>query len=129
MHAKQEDLPPFEALGDLEAELHQRGLITFDRIFKEATGFYLIKCFLMADYSADKAMFVSDVEVFKNMRDEMGRIRVQTSGGPPHTARSGFNVPAFNALPHYTRVLSGVRAAERSYRSPVKYLIVIWLPK
>jgi hypothetical protein len=77
MQSKQEDLPPFEELGALEAELHQRGLITFDRIFKEATGFYLIKCFLMADYSADKAMFVSDVDVFKNMRDEMGRIRVR----------------------------------------------------
>lgn len=71
-----ESLPPYSELGDLESKLQADGHINFDTIFHEPTGFYLIKCFLIADYSGDKALFVKDVESYKSMRFESARKRI-----------------------------------------------------
>ena len=60
----------------LEEEMNDRGEITFDSIFHEPLGYYLIKCFLIHDYSVDKAIFVSDVELFKTLVDPSARLRV-----------------------------------------------------
>lgn len=71
-----EHLPPYEDLKELEARLRAEGALTFDRIFSQATGYYMIKCFLMADYAVDKAIFIKDVEAYKRMRFESARRRI-----------------------------------------------------
>ena len=47
-------MPPYEELKDLEEKLKSEGRITFDVVFSEPTGFYLLKCFLLSDYAVDK---------------------------------------------------------------------------
>lgn len=71
-----EQLPPYDDLKDLEENLRQQKLLTFDKIFAENTGFYLIKCFLIAEYVVDKAIFIKDVEMFRSMRFESARKKV-----------------------------------------------------
>eukprot|EP01083_Nonionella_stella_P050865 135167_1 len=73
---KTSSCPPYEELGELEQELKTAGLINFDTVFHEPTGYYLIKCFLTADYSVDKAVFISDVELFRTLRDASARFKV-----------------------------------------------------
>eukprot|EP00475_Leptophrys_vorax_P027336 TRINITY_DN38991_c0_g1_i1.p1 TRINITY_DN38991_c0_g1~~TRINITY_DN38991_c0_g1_i1.p1 ORF type:complete len:644 (-),score=188.23 TRINITY_DN38991_c0_g1_i1:94-1989(-) len=69
-------LPKYEELKELEEELRQQGKLRFDAIFEEPTGFYLLKCFLIADYSVDKAVFVKDVELYRKMRDPAARLKI-----------------------------------------------------
>mmetsp|Transcript_15563 Transcript_15563/g.30555 ORF Transcript_15563/g.30555 Transcript_15563/m.30555 type:complete len:616 (-) Transcript_15563:407-2254(-) len=71
-----EQLPPFEELGELESKLRAEGALTFDRIFSQPTGYYMIKCFLVADYAVDKAIFIKDVEAYKSMRFESARAKI-----------------------------------------------------
>lgn len=68
-----EQMPPYEELKDFEAKLKDEGKLTFQYIFQEPTGFYMIKCFLIADYAGDKALFIKDVEAYKTMRFESAR--------------------------------------------------------
>ena len=56
-------LPPYEELKDMEERLRQDGKLNFSTIFNEPTGFYMIKCFLIADYAVDKALFVKVYEI------------------------------------------------------------------
>lgn len=60
--------PAYSSLADYENELRQQDKLTFSQIFHEPIGYYLLKCFLIADYSVDKAVFISDCELFKKMR-------------------------------------------------------------
>lgn len=69
-------LPPFEDLKDLEEKLKAEGRINFNTIFGEPTGYYFIKCFLIADYAVDKAIFLKDIEAYRSMRFESARKRV-----------------------------------------------------
>lgn len=71
-----EHLPPYEDLKELEMRLRNEGALTFDRIFSQATGYYMMKCFLMADYAVDKAIFIKDVEAYKRMRFESARRKI-----------------------------------------------------
>lgn len=61
-------MPLYSSLIEYEADLRQSDKLTFSDIFHEPIGYYLMKCFLIADYSVDKAVFISDVELFKKMR-------------------------------------------------------------
>lgn len=71
-----EKLPPYEDLEALEAKLKAEGALTLDRIFQQPTGYYMIKCFLLADYAVDKAIFIKDVEAYKTMRFESARAKI-----------------------------------------------------
>lgn len=71
-----EELPPYEELTELEAKLQTDGALTFQRIFSEPTGFYMMKCFLIADYAVDKAIFVKDVQSYQKMRFESARRKI-----------------------------------------------------
>jgi len=71
-------LPPYEECKDLEEQLRAAGKLDFNTIFHEPTGFYMIKCFLIADYVGDKAIFIKDVEAYRSMRFESARIKVAT---------------------------------------------------
>src|SRR5690606_40540104 len=44
-------------------------LLTFDSIFEEPLGYYLIKCFLTSDINIDKVIFIKDVKIFKTLND------------------------------------------------------------
>jgi hypothetical protein len=46
-----ENLPAYEELKELEEGLRSQKLLTFQNIFQEPTGYYMIKCFLIADYA------------------------------------------------------------------------------
>eukprot|EP00474_Spongospora_subterranea_P009656 CRZ10114.1 hypothetical protein [Spongospora subterranea] len=69
-------MPLYSSLADYEMELRQHDKISFSHIFYEPIGYYLMKCFLVADYSVDKAVFISDVELYKKMRDPSARLKV-----------------------------------------------------
>lgn len=71
-----EQLPPYEELTELEAKLKREGNLTFDRIFHEPVGYYMIKCFLVADYAVDKAIFIKDCEAYSSMRFESARRKI-----------------------------------------------------
>jgi hypothetical protein len=71
-----EQLPPYEDLKELETRLRSEGALTFDRIFHQPTGYYMMKCFLVADYAVDKAIFIKDVEAYKSMRFESARRKI-----------------------------------------------------
>ena len=114
-----EQLPPYAECRDIEERLRMENKLTFEAIFNEATGFYMIKsahallcthcaalhstllhllvqcvamprvlirfpvllpgvcrCFLIADYAVDKAIFIKDVEAYKSMRFESARRKV-----------------------------------------------------
>ncbi|CEP03536.1 hypothetical protein PBRA_009421 [Plasmodiophora brassicae] len=68
--------PAYSSLADYENELRQQDKLTFSQIFHEPIGYYLLKCFLIADYSVDKAVFISDCELFKKMRDPSARLKL-----------------------------------------------------
>ena len=69
-------MPPFSELQDYYKKLKDAGEITFSKVFHEPIGYYMMKCFLIADYSVDKAVFTSDVELYKKMRDPSARLKV-----------------------------------------------------
>lgn len=69
-------LPPYEELKDLEDKLRAEGKLSFDTIFNEPTGYYSMKCFLVADYAVDKAIFIKDVDAYKSMRFESARRKI-----------------------------------------------------
>jgi hypothetical protein len=69
-------LPPYSELKEIEEALRKEGKLSFPVIFGEATGFYMIKCFLIADYAVDKALFVKDVENYRKMRFETARQKI-----------------------------------------------------
>jgi len=69
-------LPTFEECKELEEKLKQESKITFDSIFSEPCGYYLLKCFLISDYAVDKAVFVKDAEAYRSMRFESARKKV-----------------------------------------------------
>jgi hypothetical protein len=71
-----EQLPPYEELRGLEDKLRFENKLSFDSIFNEPTGYYMIKCFLIADYAVDKAIFIKDVEAYRSMRFESARRKV-----------------------------------------------------
>lgn len=71
-----EQLPPYEELKEVENKLRVEGALTFDRIFHQPTGYYMMKCFLVADYAVDKAIFIKDVEAYKSMRFESARRKI-----------------------------------------------------
>jgi len=71
-----ESLPAYEDCQHIEASLAQQNKLTFDAIFHEATGFYMMKCFLIADYCVDKAIFIKDVAAYKLMRFESARRKI-----------------------------------------------------
>ena len=71
-----EQLPPYEQCAELEARLHEDGQLTFESVFGCATGYYCFSCFLTADYSADKATFLKDVEAYRGMRFESARKKI-----------------------------------------------------
>lgn len=71
-----EQLPPYEELTGLEDQLRRDGLLSFKQIFQEPTGYYCIKCFLVADYAVDKAIFVKDVQAYQKMRFESARRKI-----------------------------------------------------
>eukprot|EP01006_Ploeotia_vitrea_P047889 TRINITY_DN67174_c5_g3_i1.p1 TRINITY_DN67174_c5_g3~~TRINITY_DN67174_c5_g3_i1.p1 ORF type:complete len:650 (+),score=379.44 TRINITY_DN67174_c5_g3_i1:134-2083(+) len=71
-----EQLPPYEECAELEQKLKDEGLINFETVFHEPTGYYMIRCFLVSDYAGDKAIFIKDVETYKSIRFESARRRV-----------------------------------------------------
>mmetsp|Transcript_18572 Transcript_18572/g.33269 ORF Transcript_18572/g.33269 Transcript_18572/m.33269 type:complete len:617 (-) Transcript_18572:263-2113(-) len=71
-----DDAPRFEDCKGLEQHLSETGDINFKTIFHKATGFYMMKCFLIANYAVDKAVFMSDVEKFRKVRFPSARKKV-----------------------------------------------------
>jgi len=53
--------------------LRADGSLDFDKLFHEPLGYYLLKCFLVSNLSVDKAVFVSDIETYKKLRDPSAR--------------------------------------------------------
>ena len=47
-------LPDYSKVKQLEERWRRQGILSFDRIFSEPLGYYLIKEFLEEDYSVDK---------------------------------------------------------------------------
>eukprot|EP00471_Norrisiella_sphaerica_P006928 CAMPEP_0184490980 /NCGR_PEP_ID=MMETSP0113_2-20130426/19342_1 /TAXON_ID=91329 /ORGANISM="Norrisiella sphaerica, Strain BC52" /LENGTH=613 /DNA_ID=CAMNT_0026875139 /DNA_START=122 /DNA_END=1963 /DNA_ORIENTATION=+ len=68
--------PPYEECKEFEAHLEAKKLLNFKTVFHKDTGFYMIKCFLIANYAVDKAIFMSDVEKFRKVRFPSARSRV-----------------------------------------------------
>lgn len=68
--------PKYEDLKELEAKLTEQKHLDFNTVFHKPTGFYMIKCFLIANYAVDQAVFMSDVEKFRKIRFPSARERV-----------------------------------------------------
>eukprot|EP00469_Lotharella_globosa_P017179 CAMPEP_0167818488 /NCGR_PEP_ID=MMETSP0112_2-20121227/4830_1 /TAXON_ID=91324 /ORGANISM="Lotharella globosa, Strain CCCM811" /LENGTH=614 /DNA_ID=CAMNT_0007718473 /DNA_START=59 /DNA_END=1903 /DNA_ORIENTATION=- len=68
--------PLYSDCKHLEHRLQDEKKLDFKTIFHKATGFYMIKCFLIANYAVDKAVFISDVEKFRKIRFPSARERV-----------------------------------------------------
>ena len=60
----------------IENELKMNNELTFDNIFHEPVGFFLIKEFLKTEHSVVKAIFVRDVETYKELNDPRARQKV-----------------------------------------------------
>jgi len=69
-------LPNYQDLKEFENKLKIEEKINFQTIFHEPLGFYCIKLFLSSDYAIDKAIFVKDVETYRQMRFESARKKV-----------------------------------------------------
>jgi len=61
---------------EIEQQLTKTDEIKFDNIFHEPVGYHLIKEFLRTQHSVDKAIFLSDVELYKNLNDPCAREQV-----------------------------------------------------
>jgi len=68
-----QQLPSYNELKEFEKALKDADKINFQSIFQEPLGFYCIKLFLSSDYAIDKAIFVKDVETYRNIRFESAR--------------------------------------------------------
>ena len=66
-------LPSYSECAEFEESLRSSNAITFDRIFHEPLGYHLIKSFLVFQHSDDKAVFVTDVELYKSLTDPSAR--------------------------------------------------------
>jgi hypothetical protein len=60
-----EQLPPYAELKELEEGLNQQKMLTFQNIFQEPTGYYMIKCFLIADYAGAHRPPAFDLSSFR----------------------------------------------------------------
>ncbi len=76
MTAMWEAAPRYEELKELEAMLTDKNQLNFHTVFHKPTGFYMIKCFLIANYAVDKAVFMRDVEKYRKVRFPSARERV-----------------------------------------------------
>jgi serine/threonine protein kinase len=62
---------------ELELKMEESGELTFENIFfREPVGYHLMKSFLIQEYAADKAVFLSDCQVFKTLQDPSARAQV-----------------------------------------------------
>mmetsp|Transcript_10435 Transcript_10435/g.15570 ORF Transcript_10435/g.15570 Transcript_10435/m.15570 type:complete len:614 (+) Transcript_10435:182-2023(+) len=68
--------PEYKTCIGLEARLKEEKKLDFHTVFHKATGFYMIKCFLIANYAVDKAIFMQDVEKYRKIRFASARERV-----------------------------------------------------
>jgi len=68
-------IPAFDSLiiQEFLRILDKSNMLTFDAVFKEPIGYYHIKLFLMSDFSVDRAVFLSDVRLFKTLNDAQAR--------------------------------------------------------
>ncbi|ETO13421.1 hypothetical protein RFI_23956 [Reticulomyxa filosa] len=64
-----EQLPKFSELEEFEKTLREQNQITFASVFHEPVGNYLIRTYLLSQHSIDKAIFLSDVELFKKLKN------------------------------------------------------------
>ena len=69
-------LPSYSECIEYEEILSSSNSIVFKEIFKQPLGYYLIKCFLVLNGSDDKAVFVSDVKLYKTLTDPSARIHI-----------------------------------------------------
>jgi len=69
-------LPAYTELKEVEQKFREEGKMTFNHVFHEPTGYYLIKCFLTSDYGVDRAIFIKDCEAYRQMRFESARRKV-----------------------------------------------------
>ena len=62
----------------IEDRLRASGALTFDTVFSEPTGFYLLAQYLQRELPqhSDKAMFLSDIQLYSHMRFENARTKV-----------------------------------------------------
>jgi len=71
------ELQKTDDTSELEQKLSGEKQLTFENIFfKEPVGYHLMKSFLINEHSVDKAVFLSDVEVFKTLQDPRAREQV-----------------------------------------------------
>lgn len=70
------ELNKAEDLSELESKLQEEKALTFEKIFHEPVGYHLMKTFLSKEHSVDKAVFVSDVEIYKTLQDPRARAQV-----------------------------------------------------
>eukprot|EP01084_Bolivina_argentea_P017258 32235_1 len=66
-------LPPYNECSKFHSNKNE---LTFNKIFGSPLGFYLIKCFLVLNHNDDKAVFVSDVKLYKSLTDPSARIHI-----------------------------------------------------
>ena len=69
-------LPSYSDCADFEQRLTSTNAITFDKVFHEPLGYHLIKAFLVLNHSDDKAVFVTDVELYKSLTDASARMHI-----------------------------------------------------
>jgi len=60
----------------LEDRLRNKDALSFDTIFSEPTGFYLLQRFLLETSGLDKLLFLKDVDAYNHMRFENARQKV-----------------------------------------------------
>eukprot|EP00486_Rosalina_sp_Unknown_P000958 CAMPEP_0201567764 /NCGR_PEP_ID=MMETSP0190_2-20130828/8393_1 /ASSEMBLY_ACC=CAM_ASM_000263 /TAXON_ID=37353 /ORGANISM="Rosalina sp." /LENGTH=648 /DNA_ID=CAMNT_0047988113 /DNA_START=111 /DNA_END=2057 /DNA_ORIENTATION=+ len=70
------ELQKNESTAELEQQLQEQGSLTFETVFHEPVGYHLMKSFLQTEHSVDKAVFIADVEVYKNLNDPRARENV-----------------------------------------------------
>jgi len=69
-------IPEFSECEEFEKQLKTAGRLTFHSLFDEPLGFYLIKQFMIDDYSIEKANFLEDVATYRKMSDFGVRQRI-----------------------------------------------------
>ena len=70
------ELQKNESTQELEKQLLDEGQLNFEAVFHEPVGYHLMKSFLQTEHSVDKAVFLSDVEVYKSLQDPRARENV-----------------------------------------------------
>merc|ERR1719242_734653 len=80
MHARHVQLlnilPPYEQLEQFERRLAERGKLTFDRIFKEPLGNYILRQYLMKFGCVAQAVFLEDATTYQTLTSENARTRL-----------------------------------------------------